>query len=85
MTLTIELTPEEETLLKAQAEQEGADLQTFARRRLMGESDGQTWGSRMLTKWKAEGIIGMWADREDIEETSRKFREGRLTPTENKE
>ena len=82
MTITIDLTTEEEARLRAQAEKEGADLATFARKRLIGESDGQTWGSRMLAQWREEGIIGMWADREDIEETCRKFREGRLTATE---
>lgn len=51
----------------------------------MGESEGQTWGSRMIEQWKAEGIIGMWADRDHVEETCRKFREGQLTFTENKE
>ena len=78
MTLTIDLTAEEEAQLRAQAEKEGADLATFARRRLVGESDGRTWGSRMLAQWREEGVIGMWAEREDVEETCRKFREGRL-------
>ncbi|MCX6381845.1 MAG: hypothetical protein NT023_20610 [Armatimonadetes bacterium] len=82
MTITIELTPEEEARLRAQAEKAGSDIATFARKCLMGESEGQTWGSRMLAQWTEEGIIGMWAEREDIEETCRKFREGRLIMTE---
>lgn len=85
MTITIELSQEEEARLREQAEKEGTDFATFARKRLLGEIEGETWGSRMLAKWTEEGIIGMWADREDVEETCRQFREGRLTPSENKE
>lgn len=81
MTLTIELTPEQEARLRAEAERTGkapAAVVTEWVNALPAETPAPepTWGERKLAELKADGVFGLFADRpEDSPELARKFRE----------
>ena len=64
MTLTIELTKEQEETLAGQAN--GKPLDEFARDVLLKAVGAPISGKDVLQYWKQEGIVGIWADRDDI-------------------
>lgn len=81
MTLTIELTPEQEMRLRAEAKREGKEpieVLTALLDTLPAEASEErepTWGERVAAELKAEGVIGMWADRtEDTLDLARQLR-----------
>lgn len=81
MTLTIELTPEQEARLLTEAERAGkapAAVLVALLDALPAETPAptETWGARVAAELQAEGIIGMWADRtEDTLDLARQLRE----------
>jgi len=59
MTLTINLTPEQQARLEANAARNGVDLDTYALQRLVGdEDDALPAGQTMYDRLKALGVIG---------------------------
>ena len=58
MTLTIELTPEQEARLSAEAIRYGVDAQTYALRRLFGEEDSDLSGPTLADRLRSLGIVG---------------------------
>lgn len=78
MTITIELTTEEEARLRLEAEQRGTDLNTLAHDLLsLAATPKLTNGRDLLAYWEAHGVLGkVFMDRpEDGPELARKLRE----------
>ncbi|HZO88572.1 MAG TPA: hypothetical protein VFB38_09555 [Chthonomonadaceae bacterium] len=70
MPLTIDLTPEEEARLKALAQAEGVDVAEYVRRQLLTSAPKRPMTpAEMLDYWQQIGVLGAWADREDIGDT----------------
>ena len=77
MTLTLELSPETEARLNESAEKHGLDATTYALELLETglEDDALTdevmpkTGAELVEYLKRHGVIGAWADREDITDT----------------
>lgn len=67
--LEIELRPEEEHRLTQAARQHGLSLTDYARQRLLDAPAPHT-AADVLARWKARGLAGAWADRDDIEDSS---------------
>ena len=79
MTLTIELTPEEQAAIEGQAAACGMALPEFVKlRALENVPPAQTWGAQVIEKWKQAGVIGSYGDlSKDSPELARELR-GRL-------
>jgi hypothetical protein len=78
MTLTIELTPEQEAALQAQAQAAGIDATEYAQRLLasdLAEEHRPMTGAEMIAYWDKEGITGTFADRPDSQEYARQLRD----------
>jgi hypothetical protein len=84
MTLLLELTPEVEDTLRAEASRRGLPVEKYALEALVtGMSAGaehgpdnnlpQT-GAEALAYWKREGVMGLFADRPDTPEFARELR-----------
>jgi hypothetical protein len=84
MTLTLDLTPELESLLCTEAARHGLPLKEFALRALdIGARSGamrvepdavpQT-GAEALAYWEQEGVLGIFGDRPDSPEFARELR-----------
>jgi len=81
MTITIELTEEEEARLRQSARAEGKNPEEFLRSlivRLPGQQPsvqaGVTPGALLLEQLRADGALGIWKDRADSPEPFRALR-----------
>jgi len=70
MTLTIELTAEEEARLQAAARQQGiapADVVISLVRNLpdeeVADAESKTWGAKVIEQWRRDGVVGLFTDR----------------------
>jgi hypothetical protein len=73
MSLTLELTPVLERRLKAVAARLGLPLAEYALRTLEAAltPDGMPAnGAELVAYWEQEGVLGIWADRADIKDSS---------------
>jgi hypothetical protein len=84
MTLTIELTPDAEAALRRAAAQRGMGPTEFARALLEAQlgaeqrgSEGRApaTGAELVAYWQAEGVVGAWAGRADIDDSAAYARE----------
>jgi len=78
MTLTIELTPEQEAALQAQAMEAGMEASEYARQLLASDlvtEPRPMTGAEILAFWEQEGVFGVFADRGDAQEYARHLRE----------
>lgn len=76
MTLTIDLTPEEETRLREIARSQGLDAEELvaqAIKRLIPARTPMT-GAEIAAYWEREGAVPLWQDRADSPELAREFR-----------
>ena len=86
MTLTIELTPEQQAALEAEAMSQGVDLPEFARLRLLenlpAEGAPRTAGAQLLQELQEAGAFNPnYGDPNmDSTELARAIREGRFPP-----
>jgi hypothetical protein len=78
MTLTIELTPDEEAQLLVAARLEGLEAAEYARRRLLEELAGPSLpmtGAEAVGYWERQGLTGSYGDPElDAPTLARKLR-----------
>ncbi len=75
MTLTLELTPEEEARLHAVAQRQGVEVADLLHRLIAQIPDEDLpIGARLLKQWEDEGILGIWQDRPDSPELARELR-----------
>lgn len=80
MTLTIDLTPEEEARLNAQAKAQGLDMTTLVHHWIarLPETPSQeraTIGAQILAEWEEEGVLGSYGDPNlDSPELARELR-----------
>lgn len=80
MTLTLELTPEEEAALKAAAAEAGVDEARYLKglidqARTVVPPDRPMTGKEALAFWEREGVLGIFDDRpEDSPELARTLR-----------
>ena len=78
MTITIELTPEEEARLEAESKRRGTDVSTLAHDLLsLTLTPNLTNGREIYSYWEAHDLLGkLFTDRtEDAPELARKLRE----------
>lgn len=78
MTLTIELTPEEEAALEEQAIAAGMESSEYARQLLTTELTDLSLprnGAEILAYWEREGVRGVFADRGNAQEFARQLRD----------
>jgi hypothetical protein len=79
MTLTIELTPEQEAALQAQAQAAGMEASEYARELLasdLASARRPMTGAEMIAHWEQEGVIGSYGDPDvDSPELARRIRE----------
>jgi hypothetical protein len=84
MTLTIELTPGTEGILRRLAAQRGmgpADVaRTLLEQRLEAEEQtaepvAPSKGAELVAYWRAQQVVGAWADRTDITDSAAYARE----------
>lgn len=76
MTIALDLTPEQETALRAEAARRGQDLTDYALSRLLTDLPGLgPTGAEVLADLYAAGIIGTFADRPDSPLCARQLRE----------
>lgn len=79
MTLTIELTEEEEARLRRRAAERGMEESEYVRA-LIDEAEATevkpvTAGAKLLAEWEEAGALGLWQDRpEDSVTLAREFR-----------
>ncbi len=73
MTLTVDLTPEQEARVQEEAKRCGLSVAEFVLRRLLG--DGEPTGAELVKDLKASGVLGAFADRPDSPEWARDLRE----------
>ncbi|MGI4788166.1 MAG: hypothetical protein ACRYFS_04880 [Janthinobacterium lividum] len=70
MTITLELPIEIETKLTAEAEQNATSVDKYAlnliEEGLMADPSDFKTGAEVVAYWMKHGLIGIWADREDI-------------------
>jgi hypothetical protein len=70
MTITLELPPEIETKLTEEAAQSATPVDTYAlnliEEGLMADPSDFKTGAEVVAYWMKHGLIGIWADREDI-------------------
>jgi hypothetical protein len=78
LTLTIELTPEQEAVLQAQAQVAGVDVAEYARRLLaldLAIETGAMTPAQAVEYWEREGLIGSYGDPNiDAPELARRLR-----------
>jgi hypothetical protein len=84
MTLTLDLTPEQEALLHAEASRRGLPVQEYALQALdtglragaasAAPADLPQTGAEALAYWTGEGVLGLFADRPDSAEYARQLR-----------
>ncbi|MCX6380754.1 MAG: hypothetical protein NT023_14990 [Armatimonadetes bacterium] len=75
MTVTIELTKEEETSLKSLADNQGTDIPTMIRYLILQNGMSvNTWGMKQIIEWDREEVLGHWQDRGDAQELARQLR-----------
>jgi hypothetical protein len=84
MTLTLDLSPDLETLLQGEAARRGLPVQEYALQALVtgirieaaepDENRLPTTGVEALAYWKREGVLGLFADRPDTPEFARELR-----------
>lgn len=82
MTLTIELTPDAERVLRRAAARRGMGATDLARELLeeqleTEDQEGQApaTGAELVAYWQAEGVFGAWAERTDIPDSPTYARE----------
>jgi hypothetical protein len=78
MTLTLDLTPDLEERLNAEAARLGLTPSEYAIQVLQKETPAApmpTTGAELVAYWEREGIIGIWADRTDIPDSPEYARE----------
>ncbi len=79
MTLTIELTPEQEAALLAQAKAAGLDATEYAKQLIASDLAAERrpmTGAEMIAYWEQEGVIGSYGDPDiDAPELARRIRE----------
>jgi len=79
MTLTIELTPEQEATLQAQANAAGMEASEYARQLLASDlviERRPMSGAEMIAHWKRDGVLGSYGDMDvDAPELARRIRE----------
>jgi hypothetical protein len=78
MTLTIELTPEQEAALQAQAQAAGIDATEYARQLLAADLTDlplPKTGAEAVAYWQRASIFGLFGDRGDAQEYARQLRE----------
>lgn len=70
MTITLELPPETEAKLTAEAVQNATPVDKYAlnliQEGLMADPANFKTGAEVVAYWMKHGLIGIWADREDI-------------------
>ena len=76
MTISLELTPEQEARLEDEAARSGLDVAEYALSRLFGGpvSPGPA-GAEIVAALRASGVIGTFADRPDSPEWARRLRQ----------
>ncbi len=77
MTLTIELTPEEEARLQEEAQRAGVDTAAFAHWLIASglvELPLPKTPSEAIAYWREAGVTGLFADRPDSPEFARQLR-----------
>jgi plasmid stability protein len=79
MTLTIELTPEQEASLQARASAAGMESSEYVRQLLTSDLVTERrpmTGAEMIAYWEREGLIGSYGDPDvDAPELARRIRE----------
>jgi hypothetical protein len=78
MTLTIELTAEQEAALQAQVSAAGMEASEYARHLLasdLAELPLPKTGAEAVAYWRRAGVFGLFADRGDAQEYARQLRE----------
>ena len=73
MTLTMELTEEQEKRLAAQAN--GKSLEQFAKEILAEVAERPMTGAELVAYWEREGLVGIFKDAPDSPEFARQLRE----------
>lgn len=70
MTITLDLPPQTETKLKAEAAQNATPIDEYAlsliEEGLMADPSDFKTGADVVAYWQKHGLIGIWADRDDI-------------------
>jgi hypothetical protein len=78
MTLTIELTPEQEVALQTQAQAVGMEASEYAWQLLASDLVTERrpmTGAEVLAYWEHEGVRGVFADRPDSQTFARQLRQ----------
>lgn len=70
MSITLELKPEVEALVHAQAAARGVSVEQFLQDAIEQLTASVTTGAELLAFWEREGALGAWADREDISDSA---------------
>lgn len=79
MTLTLRLTTEQERRLTASASRRGLPMEEFVvevldRATSEDNAHSEPFGTRLLAKWEAEGVLGLFEDCPDSPEFARELR-----------
>ena len=76
MTISLELSPEQEARLSVEAASSGLNLTDYALSRLLGGPEmPEPTGAELVAALRASGVIGTFADRPDSPEWARQLRE----------
>ena len=73
MTLTLNLPPEMEQRLREQADKAGIPADEYALKLLQEKVSAEatpSTGAELVAYWEKEGVLGIWADRTDITDSS---------------
>ncbi len=70
MTITLQLKPEVEARMQAQAASRGVSVEEYLEAAIEQLATPPTTGGELLAYWQREGVLGAWADREDISDSA---------------
>jgi hypothetical protein len=75
MTLTVELTPEQQSVLEQEAAARGLEPEEYARYLIeAGLGSRKLTGAEAMAHWEREGVLGTFQDRPDSPDFARELR-----------
>lgn len=69
MAVTLDLRPELEARLQQRAAESDLSIEDFLTQAVEDLAPAPSSGAELLAYWKAHGVLGAWANREDISDS----------------
>jgi hypothetical protein len=70
MSITLNLNPDVEARAESQAAARGLSVEEYLEEAVEQLVSAPATGAELLEHWRREGVVGAWADREDIQDSA---------------